>query len=342
MKHFLLPKDGNFYKANLHCHTTCSDGKLTPEQVKKEYMDRGYSVVAYTDHYLILPHTELCDENFVALHGYELEVHADTEPVSQAKKTHINLIALSPDNLLQIAYHRSKYVKGNMCSKIAEAVIDESLPDYERVHSPGCISEIMHNAREHGYFVIYNHPTWSLDDYSDYANYDGMHAMEMYNYDSYVAGYEEINPRVYDDILRTGKRIFCVGADDNHNHRPLDSPRCDSFGAFTVIKAPELTYTAITDALVKGNFYASMGPEIKELYYEDGMVHIKTSAAQRIIMNMGCRRAAVAIREKGKALTSASFKVPADAVYIRLTVFDKHGKRADTNAYFVDEFDATN
>ena len=43
---YLLPKEGKFYKANLHCHTTLSDGKLTPEQVKEEYMKRGYSIVA--------------------------------------------------------------------------------------------------------------------------------------------------------------------------------------------------------------------------------------------------------------------------------------------------------
>ncbi len=337
MKHYLLPEKGNFYKANLHCHTTCSDGKLTPEQVKKEYMDRGYSIVAYTDHYLILPHTELCDESFLALHGYELEIHSDTEPVVASKKTHINLIALRPDNLLQVCYHRSKYVKGNMRAKIAEAVIDESLPDYERIHSPKGVSEIMQIARKHGYFVIYNHPTWSLDDYRDYAYYDGMHAIEMYNYSSYVIGHDEINPRVYDDILRTGKHIYCVGADDNHNHHPLDSNRCDSFGAYTVIKAPSLEYTDVANALSCGSFYASMGPEIKELYYEDGRVYIKTSAAERITVSMGNRRASAVYREKGKALTSACFDISPDSVYFRLTVFDKHGKRADTNAYFLSD-----
>ena len=30
---YLLPEKGNFYKANLHCHTVVSDGALTPEQV---------------------------------------------------------------------------------------------------------------------------------------------------------------------------------------------------------------------------------------------------------------------------------------------------------------------
>ena len=337
MKKYLLPKDGKFYKANLHCHTICSDGKLSPEQIKAAYMEKGYSVVAYTDHYLILPHKDLTDEKFVALHGYELEIHSDTEPVAQSKKTHINLIALSPDNLLQIAYHRSKYVKGNMRAKRADAVIDESLPDFERIHSPKCVSEIMQTARENGYFVIYNHPEWSLDDYRDYANYDGMNALEIYNYSSHVAGVDSIATREYDDMLRAGKRITCVGADDNHNSLPLDSPKSDSFGAFTMIKAPALEYTAITDALAKGNFYASMGPEIKELYFEDGKVYLKSSAAERIVMHCGCRRASAVVREKGKALTFASFSVPEDAIYVRFTVEDKHGKRADTNAYFADE-----
>ena len=37
MKRYLLPKEGEFFKANLHCHTTISDGKWSPEKVKEEY-----------------------------------------------------------------------------------------------------------------------------------------------------------------------------------------------------------------------------------------------------------------------------------------------------------------
>ena len=50
MKKYLLPENGTFYKANLHCHTVLSDGRLTPEQVRELYMSRGYSIVAFTDH----------------------------------------------------------------------------------------------------------------------------------------------------------------------------------------------------------------------------------------------------------------------------------------------------
>ena len=33
MKKYLLPREGKFYKANMHCHTVISDGKARQEQV---------------------------------------------------------------------------------------------------------------------------------------------------------------------------------------------------------------------------------------------------------------------------------------------------------------------
>ena len=35
----LLPASYGSYKANLHCHTTLSDGRLTPEEVQARYLD---------------------------------------------------------------------------------------------------------------------------------------------------------------------------------------------------------------------------------------------------------------------------------------------------------------
>jgi len=67
---YLLPREGNFYKANMHCHTTVSDGKLTPEEVKEEYQKRGYQIVAYTDNGKYCPHPELNSKYFLALAGF--------------------------------------------------------------------------------------------------------------------------------------------------------------------------------------------------------------------------------------------------------------------------------
>ena len=38
------------YKANLHSHSTLSDGCLTPEEMAAAYREQGYSILAITDH----------------------------------------------------------------------------------------------------------------------------------------------------------------------------------------------------------------------------------------------------------------------------------------------------
>ena len=67
MKQYLLPENGRFYKANLHCHSTFSDGDWTVEKLKEEYQKRGYSVIAYSDHDRCISHNELTDSDFLAL-----------------------------------------------------------------------------------------------------------------------------------------------------------------------------------------------------------------------------------------------------------------------------------
>ena len=188
----------------------------------------------------------------------------------------------------------------------------------------------MKKIRDAGFFVTYNHPTWSIEDYSNYMGYHGMNAMEMFNGACLSEGYDDYNPRVYDDILRGGERIYCVGGDDNHK-------LSDTGWSYTVIKAWSLDYKAVTGALTEGNFYASEAPEIYELWYEDGQVHIKCSDAYRINYNTGRRYARTVLCEEGKELHEATFTVSPSDVYFRLTVVDKSGKHACTNAYFVDD-----
>ena len=341
MKKYLLSETGNFYKANLHCHTNLSDGTLTPETVKGAYMAHGYSIVAYTDHDILLDHSDLTDKRFLALNAMELEVSEKSDIANaegRVKRTcHMCLVALEPDNLTQVCYHREKYLFGNAKNLRDQLKIDESAPDYERVYSAEGISDMMNIAKNAGFFVTYNHPAWSCETSEQYCHYEGMHAMEICNYSCCVDGFEDYNPRAYDEILRTGKRIYCIGADDNHNGRPLTSPLNDSFGAYTMIKAEALEYKAVTNALLAGNFYASQGPEIKELWYEDGKVYISSSKASKIYMNSGMRHAVCHAANAGEYITETSFDIKEDDLYVRFTVEDEKGLHANTNAYFLDE-----
>ena len=45
-----------FLKGCLHTHTSCSDGKMTPQEVAHAYQERGFDFIAFTDHdYLLKP-----------------------------------------------------------------------------------------------------------------------------------------------------------------------------------------------------------------------------------------------------------------------------------------------
>ena len=339
MRKYLLPEKGNFYKANLHCHSTISDGSLTPEEIKKIYMDKGYSIIAYTDHDILLDKQYLTDEKFLALNGFEVEINENKPTDFSFKKTcHICFVALCPDNLNMPCHHTSnKYLFGNAPKYADKLKYDEDTADFEREYTPECISEMMRIGKEKGFFVTYNHPGWSMESYEEYTKYENMHAMEICNYGCVVEGFCDYNEKEYDDILQTGKRIYAIGADDNHNHRSIDSKGFDSFGAFTVIKADELKYETITDALLKGDFYASQNPEIYELYFEDDKIYIKCSDARSIKLNTGRRRTEIVYANDGEALNEAMFEVKPEDVYVRITVTDENGYNANTNAYFTDE-----
>ena len=340
MKKTLLSSNKGFYKANLHCHTDISDGALSPEEVKKVYKDMGYSVVAYTDHDLLIPHPELKDDSFLPLNGFEIEINENhTYPGKANMKTcHICMIAIEPDNVTQPMFGERYAYIGNSASHIKEVKRDISQPDYVRKYSGEGITEIMTRGREAGFFVTYNHPEWSRESYPEYMGYHGMHALEIMNGSCLASGFEDYNPRVYDDVLSGGERIFCIGADDNHNKHPKSSRMWDSGVAFTMINAASLDYRSVTEALLDGDFYASEAPEIYELIYEDGRVTVKTSDADSIACNFGIRKAAIKYAEP-TPLCEAEFTLPEGALWFRITVTDERGRHACTNAYFIEEID---
>ena len=338
MKRYLLPETGAFYKANLHCHSTLSDGSLSPEEIKKIYMEQGYSIVAYTDHDILIPHPELKEENFLPLNGIEMEVNEEKDAdFSLIKTCHMCFVALEEDNITAPCWHRSKYRFGNAPKFEHLVKFDETQPDYERAYTPERISDMMRIGREKGFFVTYNHPTWSLENYAEYSRYENMNAMEIVNFGCVVTGYDDYNAKAYDDMLRCGKRIYCIATDDNHNRYEIGSRDFDSFGGFTMIKADKLEYRTITKALEEGHFYASQGPSIHALWVEDGKIHIECSEADRIILTTGIRRTDIVFAENGVPVTQADFAVRPDDGYVRITVIDARGDHADTNAYFVEE-----
>ncbi len=315
---WLLPEEGRFYKANLHCHTVLSDGHLTPEEVKKAYQDQGYSIVAYTDHRHYGWHPELMDSSFIPLAAYEVDINEFYKipgDFSRIKTYHINLYDTNP-------------------WKQREEEKKSLLPE-RRYTDINYINEYLVERRLDGFFACYNHPYWSLQNFDDYKNLREVWGMEIYNYGCEHDGLYGYNPQSYDEMLREGNRLYCVATDDNHNSYPFGDPLCDSFGGFTMIKAKELTYEAVVDALLNGDFYASMGPEIKALYIEDGKLVVKTSPVEKIFVVTEGRNCHKKLAKSGETITEAVFELKGNEGYIRVDIRDEKGLHANSNAYFL-------
>lgn len=327
---YLLSEEGNFYKANLHSHSTVSDGELTPDEMKALYKNEGYSVLAFTDHNRFVTHNELTEEDFLILNGVENAADEAGKSWMRNRCCDICFIALSPDIGLHPLQTPGK-IKGS-----------GEYAGFKPEYTPIDVNRMIEAGRRNNFFVTYNHPTWSLESYDRYMLYSGMHAMEIFNHSSAVDGYNEYNADIYDDMLRSGKRLFCIATDDNHNRAP-GTCHWDSFGGFTMINAPELTYESIAKALLSGSFYSSRGPVITGLWFDssDYSVHLRCEGAKKIVCTRGGRRLrAVYAREQGvEKLTSAKFSIDPDDIYFRITIFDENGLTADTNAYFIDGFD---
>ena len=330
MKQHLLPAEGTFYRANLHCHSTCSDGRLSPEELKEIYKSAGYSVLAYSDHNVLLDHSDLNDEDFLTFTSCEIDITKKGEqPGAFRPCYHINVYPDDPHNVTLPCYN-PKYVWGKNQTELRDAQAFVGEADYKRDYER--VNEMLAEFGKRGFMCMVNHPTWSVQTMEDYSLLDTEHvfAMEMYNHGCFAAGYDEINSHIFDEMLRKGHKLFCTATDDNHNAHPRDTRDWDSLGGFVMIKAPELTHKAIYEALKAGNFYASMGPEIYDIYIEDGILTVKTSPAVRVALTTGCRQARV-VYPVGEESTITEARFDLSRVwpgYIRLTVTDESGKLA--------------
>ena len=335
MKTFLLPEK-NCYKANLHCHSTISDGDMTVEELKELYKAKGYHIIAYTDHEVLVPHTDLNDDSFLALTGYEIQIYGDMDlPKRLRRVNHLNLYPIDPEKTKMPFFNLADVMRLDKTPDISKAVYDGDGDDYKEYSAKG-INSLIRKARENGFIVNYNHPTWSKEDAGIYTNLEGVFAMEIYNNDSYVTGHDSYCPYVYDEMLRSGQRIGCIATDDTHH-------TTDMFGGATYIYADSLTYEAVIHALENGDFYASRGPIIKALWYEDGVFHIECSAAKRVVISNSYRRdPAISVKysENGD-VTEAEFPISELDQYVRFTVTDADGNTANTRGFWREEFEST-
>lgn len=72
---------GSYRKAQLHCHTTNSDGTLAPRELLERYRAAGYTFVVFTDHERVTSCDDLNDGTFLAVPGVETAIGRPFRPL---------------------------------------------------------------------------------------------------------------------------------------------------------------------------------------------------------------------------------------------------------------------
>ncbi len=286
---------GRWYRANLHAHTTNSDGDLTPEGCVDFYHRAGYQILSFTDHWHV---TEAEGrDDLLVIPGVELDVGCGRQGMAY----HIVGLPLS--------------WRGTLAREAVQTA-----------------QEAIDWVRENDGAAYLAHPYWSGLVAADLTSLEGCFALEVYNSGADVEsarGYSSVH---WDDALTLGMTLGGLATDDGHQHA------LDHGLGWTMIKAEELTLPAVTEALLRGRYYASTGPSLEDLRVAGDRVYVRSSPAAVIALvsqpTWGERVAA----KDGEVLTEAEFALPA-CRYCRVEVMDRKGKVAWSSPIFRPEYD---
>ncbi|MBP3372326.1 MAG: CehA/McbA family metallohydrolase [Clostridia bacterium] len=290
--------EGQFYKGNLHTHTTLTDGCMDPKPTLEKYRAGGYDFISITDHFIYTNTDEWNVDGLLLFPGVEVN-YDDKE---HYLFDHLVGVLLDPEG----GYEHGKELKPFPPSVgwSVQRMIDE--------------------LKRTGHFVIYAHPNWSHRDASTLCQYENVDAMEIYNTCCdlrFACGYSD---HIYDTLLQRGKKWNIVATDDTH------TPECFC-GGWICVKAKEKTHAAIAEALRAGRYYASNGPEIYDYKIENGIVSVDCSPADKVYFVTYDHWGKTVV---GEGMTHAEFKLRGDESFLRIAVKDAKGNFAYTQPMY--------
>ncbi len=205
--------------------------------------------------------------------------------------------------------------------------------DTADLHPSGVIEKI----REQGGEAILCHPYWCGHTIIDLMPLHGYIGVEVYNATCVGIG-KGVSESHWDELLDKIGPTFGFAVDDCHGTEH------DVHRGWIHVKSEKLELPAIMDALRRGAFYSSMGPEIHDLDISEVEVttregdkgkatrlHIHCSPAVSIAFK-GCRSTGRNYgAHNGELLTEAEHIARGSERYIRIEITDPTGKKAWTN-----------
>ena len=297
-------------KGGLHCHTTRSDGKATPEETIAIHEQKGYDFLAITDHRIYNYKNYLPESRLTIIPGMEMDAH-----IAPMRRIHcFHTVWLGPEK------PENPYEQDQVFER--ELVKDQF--DFQEKY--------LNQAHKDKHLTIYCHPQWSGTPAREFEQMEGNFAMELWNTGCALGcDYDVNNGWIWDEILMQGKKIFGVATDDGHP--------ATQHGMGWVMVNSESNVSSILEALKKGAFYSSTGPEIHDFYIDDeGYAHVKCSTCVKCRFICGAMRPIVQRgTDNGGAFLEMVSRdpVPDYFPYLRVEVTDIGGRVAWSNPIFL-------
>jgi hypothetical protein len=293
---FLAP--GQFWRGNIHTHSTRSDGALEPGEVCRRYREAGYDFLCLSDH-------------FLGKYGFPI---TDTVPFrTNSFTTILGAEVHAPANSHDEKWH----------------ILTAGLPaDFAPTTDSETGVELAARARAAGAFVGIAHPQWSgLTAEDGRAMLGHAHAVEIYNHGCALESVRGDGTYLLDLLLNGGHRLTAYAADDAHFR--FD----DAFGGWMMVKAEANQPEALLSAMKAGHSYSTQGPLIEGFAVSNGAARIECSPARNVALVGRGTRVAHQFRENltRVELPTAQFK----GDWFRLVVTDAAGKCAWSNPVWI-------
>lgn len=308
MHNLPFDKPGNFYRGNLHMHSTRSDGSRSPEQVVNDYTSRGYDFISLTDHFLPATHFRKDDPSFIDITDVRQFDRDDFVTIPGAE------------------IHGHAMENGELWHFVANG-LPLDFPAWTPAESG---IDIARRAVDAGAFVSLAHPYWNAVSESDaLAVSSFVHSVEIYNHASEVGVKRGYGLHQAEVLLAKGYRLSLNAADDAHFKHPV-STFIDGFGGWVQVKAASLTADALVTALKAGQFYASQGPEFHNVEIAGDTIRIACSPVDHIVVS---GKGATYQRFHDVSMICAEAKLPdrEKTPYVRITIINADGRCAWTN-----------
>lgn len=305
-----FPATGTWLKGNVHSHTTQTDGLCPPDQQIRDYCAQGYDFFSITDHNMVVNSKAFAgDADIVLIPGWERDVRHHEK---NTKCIHVvglfpleaGLFSEDPD------FQPRKERKYGVCEISNQQLVDEMVAE--------------------GQFTVLAHPHWSRMTPDEVLDLKGYHAIEVFNTGCERLMHAGRADLYWDLLLESGRKVWGIACDDTHGK----TAKSDRFGGWIMVRAEERTAPSILEAMQKGEYYLSQGPEIQDWGREGNVIYFRCSPCKEIHVTTYPTRGCSFYAEEGQTLTEIAYSLKGGEKYIRIECIDESGNTAWTNPYF--------